>query len=141
MNFYNTLTPYRTIEHKYIQYGTCRDFNHISRYNNLRQVTHAPEYMEERFVTLEIPNTITCNVEVDYYEVPLKYENRLDLIAHQFLGSSTYSWIIAYINEITDGYTVREGTIIKIPKSIYSLFNSGELLAPITALSLNLGTE
>ena len=68
-------------------------------------------------------------------------ENRLDLIANTYLGSATYSWVIAYFNQIEDGYTVREGQTLIIPKTITSLFSDGEILAPITALALNLGEE
>ena len=68
-------------------------------------------------------------------------ENRLDIIANQFLGSSSYAWIIAYLNNIEDGFSVSEGQRLAIPKSISSLFNTGEILQPIPATSLNLGRE
>jgi hypothetical protein len=132
--------PYSTIPHEGIAYSVCVDYNHISRYRNLRQVVHLPN-SSDRYITLETVNPFSSNLEVQYHEVTLQEENRLDLIANKYLGSATYSWVIAYFNEIEDGYTVREGQIIIIPKNITSLLSKGEILAPVTALKLNLGEE
>jgi hypothetical protein len=68
-------------------------------------------------------------------------ENRLDLIAQKELGSATYSWVIAYFNQIEDGYTVREGQRLVIPESVTALLSKGEILAPIAYTRLNLGEE
>lgn len=141
MKYYDTLVPYKEVEYGGIQYGVCRDFNHISRYRGLRQVVHNPSDILERFISPETPNPFTTNCEVEYYDVPANEENRLDVIAYKKLGSSSYSWVIAYFNQIEDGYTVREGQRLAIPKSISSLFNSGEILAAISPLQLNLGSE
>ena len=92
-------------------------------------------------MSLETPNPFNSHCEVEYYEVPASRENRLDLIAYEKLGSARYSWIISYFNQIDDGFTVREGQKLAIPKSISSLFDSGEILATINPLQLNLGTE
>ena len=136
----NTLTPYRVLEHEGIQYSVCRDFDHISRYRGLRQVTHVAD-SPERFVALETPNVFTSNADVRYYEVPATEENRLDLIAEKLLGDATYSWILAYFNGISDGFTVREGQKLKYPDSITALFDNGELLAAVSPMMLNLGEE
>lgn len=141
MKYYDTLVPYKEVEYGGIQYGVCRDFNHISRYRGLRQIVHNPSDILERFISPETPNPFTTNCEVEYYDVPANEENRLDVIAYKKLGSSSYSWVIAYFNQIEDGYTVREGQRLAIPKSISSLFNSGEILAAISPLQLNLGSE
>lgn len=141
MVIYNTLSHYDELPHVPIQYGVCRDFDHLCRYRGLRQVVHDPENQENRFVALENPNPFTTSTEVIYYEVPLIHENRLDLIAEKLLGSSQYRWILAYFNKIEDGYTVREGQVIMCPANLSSLFNKGEILAPINPLQLNLGTE
>lgn len=140
MEFYNTLVPYKTLDYKGIQYTSCRDFNHISRYRGLRQVIHSPNE-PDRLVTLEIPNSFTTNTDVNYYEVSADTENRLDIIAYRFLGSAQYAWVIAYFNGIEDGFTCREGQKLAIPKSISSLFNTGEILQAIPASTLNLGSE
>ena len=135
--------PYDTIKHEGIAYKVCRDFDHISRYRNLRQVGHAIDNpdVNERCTTLETVNPFVTHTEVKYHEVTVPEENRLDLIAEKELGSPTYSWVIAYFNKIEDGYTVREGQKLIIPTSITALLGNGEILAPITALKLNLGEE
>lgn len=138
--YYDTFIPYQTIEHTGIQYNVCYDFNHISRYKGLRQLTHNPSD-DDRFIALETPNSITSNAKFIYYDVPRMEENRLDLIAYKFYGSAQYSWIVAYFNDIEDGFTVNEGQRLKILENFTELFNSGELLAPIPALQLNLGSE
>ena len=141
MKFYDTLVPYDVLEHNGIQYGVCRDYQHISRYRRLRQVIHSPAIMEDRFVALETPNPFETHSDVTYYEVPSHEENRLDIIAYKFLGSAQYAWTLAYFNGIEDGYTVHEGQKIMIPKSFTQLFNKGEILAAVSPLTLNLGTE
>lgn len=134
--------PYKVINYEGIAYGVCVDYNHISRYRNLRQITHYLDDSSDRFVTLETVNPITTNkLDVIYHVVELTEENRLDIIADKYLGSSTYSWVIAYFNKIEDGYTVWAGQTIIIPKTITALLSQGEILAPISALSLNLGEE
>ena len=140
MKIQNTYEPYQEIEYIPIQYTTCRDFDHISRYRGLRQVIHNPDEAD-RFVALETTNPFVSNMEVDYYTVPSYLENRLDIIALEHLGSANYGWVIAYFNGIEDGYTVREGQRLMIPKNLSMLFNKGEILAPVSALTLNLGQE
>lgn len=133
--------PYDTIEHKGIAYLTCKSFNHISRYRNLRQVSHNPNSLD-KYTTLETTNAFVTNTEVIYHEVTVEEENRLDLIAYRELGSASYSWVISYFNKIEDGYTIREGQKLIIPKKgVTTLLGKGELLAPVTSLKLNLGEE
>lgn len=142
MYIMNSLIPYDVIDYKGIQYTTCRDFKHISRYRGLRQVIHSPLSTTERFIALETPNGFTTsNTDVIWHEVVGTEVNRLDLIANKYLGSATYSWVIAYFNQIEDGYTCRLGQQLKIPKSITDLMRSGELLQSVTALTLNLSSE
>ena len=141
MKYYDTLGSYDELDHIPIQYGTCRDYSHLCRHRGLRQVVHDPSNESDRFVALETPNPFRTNADVTYYEGPLVHENRIDLIAEKLLGSTQYRWIIAYFNNISDGYTVHEGQVICCPKSISALFNKGEVLAPINPLQLNLGTE
>lgn len=138
---YDINHPYQEIPYEGIQYTNCRDYSHISRYKGLRQVVHNPDNTDERYMALETVNPFTTNAEVDYYEVPSRYENRLDIIAYEELGSASYAWVIAYFNNIEDGFSVHEGQLIKIPKNISSLFNSGEILQTVPALGLNLGSE
>lgn len=140
IRWYDTMIPYTEVSYEGIQYGVCREFNHIARHRTLRQIVHNP-YSLDRFVALETPNPFQTNCEVEYYEVPLVEENRLDLIAKKKLGSAQYGWAIAYFNRIEDGFTVKHGQSLAIPKSITSLFNKGEVLAPVNPLQLNLSSE
>lgn len=141
MKYQDVLTPYDSLPYVPIQYGTCRDYNHLSRYRGLRQVVHDPSNENDRFTSLETPNPFTSHADVTYYEVPPMHENRLDLIADKLLGSAQYRWVLAYFNGIADGYTVKEGQVLICPNSVSTLFNKGEVLAPINPLQLNLGTE
>ena len=138
--FPDTWDPYREVERDPIQYTYCNNYNHISRYRGLRQVIHQG-LSEDRFMALETVNTIPDGVNIRYYVVPGKFENRLDLIAEDQLGSATYAWIIAYFNKIQDGYTAIEGTKLAIPVSVSSLFEQGQILESVTAVRLNLGSE
>ena len=138
--YYDTLQPYKVIPYNGIQYATCRDFNHISRYKGLRQIVHNPNETN-RFITLETSNAVNVNATYRYYTVPTLEENRLDLISYKFYGSPNYAWIIAYMNDIEDGFTVYAGQKIKILNNFTDLFAKGELLASIPAMSLNLGSE
>lgn len=141
MNIVNTLIPYAELNNNGIQYNVCVDYNHISRYRCVRQVLHSLDDIENRFVTHETTNAISSDIEVIYHTVTAVEENRLDLIAYNLLGNSTYAWIIAYLNNIEDGFTVLEGDRIKVPKNIYQLFQHHEVLAPVPPSMLNLGTE
>lgn len=137
----DTLSPYDSVEYGGIQYTNCRDYDFISRNRGLRQVVHNPEEADERVLALETANPFSTHTEVIYHDVELSEENRLDIIADKYLGSPTYYWVIAMFNNIEDGYTVREGQRLQIPRSITSLMTKGEILAPVSALTLNLGTE
>ena len=139
-NFHDTYNPYKEVERDPIQYTYCVDFGHISRYRGLRQVVHQGQ-SKDRFMALETTNPFETSANLRYYTVPLRLQNRLDLIAKEELGSAQYAWIIAYINRIADGFTVLEGTELALPASITTLFEKGELLASIPATRLNLGSE
>lgn len=140
MNILDILTPYKEIEFSGIQYAVCREFDHISRYRCLRQVVRNPDN-DDRCVLLETPNQFTTNCEVIYYDVLQQEENRLDIIAKKLLGSSSYSWVLSYFNNIEDGFTVKPGQRLVVPKHFSSLFADGEILTPVTALQLNIGSE
>lgn len=140
MEFPDTYSTYKTVERDPIQYSYCVDYNHISRYRTLRQVIHEGQ-SQNRFVALETVNPIKIGNNFKYYTVPANKENRLDLIAQEQLGSADYAWVIAYVNKIFDGFTVLEGTELAIPISLSSLFEKGNLLAPISASKLHLGSE
>lgn len=140
---YDTLIPYKVIEYNGITYSNCQDYSHISRYRCLRTVNHVKSDRKSHFIALETPNRIHAEIEVVYYVVRSEEENRLDLIAHKYLGSAKYAWILSYLNEIHDGYTVHEGEKIMVPasRSVTSLFESGQMLASVNPLLFNLGEE
>lgn len=140
MRFPDTWTAYKEVKRDPIQYSYCVDYNHISRYRGLRQVIHQG-LSDDRYIALETVNSIPESSDVRYYIVPHDRENRLDLIAQEQLGSSTYSWVIAYYNKLQDGFTVVEGTKLAIPLSISSLMQKGQLLESVSAIQLNLGSE
>lgn len=140
MQILNTLNPYSKIDYGNIQYGVCVDYNHISRYKGLRQVTHNIN-SGNRFIALETPNAISDVSDFTYYVVPAVETNRLDIISNKLYGSAQYSWIIAYFNNIADGFTVNQGQRLKVPTSLSSLFATGQVLAPIPTNTLNLGQE
>lgn len=134
--------PYDKIAHNGITYQTCRNFNHISRYRTLRQISQTTDNDNGfRLTLLETVNPFVTHTEIKYHVVTVLEENRLDLIADKELGSATYSWVIAYFNKIEDGYSVREGQKLIIPTSVTALLNNGEILAPVPATRLNLGEE
>ena len=142
MNYYNTTTPYKVIAYDGIQYNVCRDYTHLSRYRSLRQVVHNPDDITSRFIALETPNSLESHADMSYHTVTPAEVNRLDLIAFKLLGSANYKWILAYINEIEDGYTAYEGQLLKYPTAgITALFSKGDVLAPLNPFSLNLGAE
>ena len=140
MKFQDTYNQYQEVERDPIQYTYCVDYNHISRYKGLRQVIHQGQ-SSDRFIALETSNPFNTSASVKYYTVPHHLENRLDIIAYEQLGSSSYAWVIAYFNNISDGFTVLEGTRLAIPSSVAALFEKGECLASISATKLNLGSE
>ena len=141
LKFYDTMIPYQELDSEPIQYGVCRDFDHISRYRGLRQVVHNTT-LSEQFVSLETPNPFQSHLRnCVTHVVKSTEENRLDLISYKYLGSASYAWVIAYMNNIEDGYTVREGQKLIIPKSITDLMQNNEFLATVPAMQLNLGSE
>ena len=138
---YDTLTPYDVIDYGGIQYTVCHDYNHISRYRALRQIIHQPNSLTDRIMTLETSNEFHTDVNIIYHEVTMDEVNRLDLIAYRTLGSAQYGWVIAYFNNIEDGYTTVLGQTLKIPAQFTSLFDSGEILSAVSPFALNLGSE
>lgn len=138
---HDTTRPYEEVDYHGIEYTVCKDYDHLSRYKRLRQVIHLLEN-NDRFITLETQNDYSYkDLNIEYYEVTTITENRLDIISYNYFGTSAYSWIIAYINGIADGYTVFEGQMLMIPTALSDLFKSGCILSAVSPTSLNLGTE
>ena len=120
----NTLSPYEELDRKGIQYSV-----------------HNPED-SDRFVALENANPVVeNNVQFVYHNVTPDEENRLDVIAQNCLGSASYSWAIAYFNNIQDGFTCRPGQKLRMPRSIVDLMTTGNIMESVPAVQLNLGSE
>ena len=138
---HDTTCAYKEVDYHGIEYTMCKDYEHISRYRRLRQVIH---YLEgtDRFMTLETQNKYSYSgVTYEYYTVTVDRENRLDLISYDYYNTISYAWLIAYVNGISDGYTVYEGRTLIIPTSITDLFGNNRILSPIPVSTLSLGTE
>ena len=140
MIFQNINTQYKEVKRDPIQYTYCRNFNYLSRYKSLRQVIHEGN-SKGRFVAFETTNAFNSYCKTKSYVVTPDKENRLDLIAQEQLGSASYAWVIAYFNNLADGFTVLEGTTLIMPVSITALFDKGEILSSISVNKLNLGSE
>jgi hypothetical protein len=52
---------------------------------------------------------------VNTFRVRLAQFERLDNLAHRYLGSGEYWWVIALINGLEWPYAFEEGQLIKIP--------------------------
>lgn len=142
MYILDTNNPYKKLDYKYIAYSVCKDYNHISRYRGLRQIVHSPEYQDERFISHESSNPIIYkDIPVIWHNVLVDEVNRLDIIAQRYLGSAQYAWVIAYFNNIEDGFTCNAGQNLKIPKTVTDLMKAGQILQSVPATSLNLSFE
>jgi hypothetical protein len=145
----NLIKPYKIINRELCRYTTCKEFTGINRYQKLRQVIHNDDNYSNRYITLETQNPFYTNILTDKsiprkyieYEVTETYENRLDLIAQEVLGSPSYAWIIVQCNKIEDAFTVRRGQMLKIPTNVFDLLNTNEFLEPVPVTKLNLGEE
>ena len=62
------------------------------------------------------------NSGIIYHEVENSEVNRLDLIADKYLGSAQYSWVIAYFNNISDGFSCNTGQKLMIPTSKINIY-------------------
>lgn len=135
----DTTIPYEEVPYEGIEYSTCKDYDHVSRYRRLRQIVHHLDDLD-RFTTLELQNGYDYStLECEYYVVDESRQNRLDLISYDYYGTPSYAWVIAYVNGIEDGYTVLGGRVLKLPKSVSELFKNGSVLSAIPPTSLNLG--
>lgn len=103
-----------------------RQYNYVSRYKNYRRIKD----VEENSIFLETINQDTVE-ETDsdtYITVDNINANRLDIIAYNNYGYSTYWWIIALANNIIDPFDIPLGTVLRIPP-LTSLYNNGGVLS------------
>lgn len=48
---------------------------------------------------------------------------RLDVLAHRYLGDSDYWWVIALANRIRDPFSIRVGDRIRIPQNVLDILD------------------
>lgn len=89
------------------------NYNYLSRYTQLQQITDdgSPIYFETQ-------NQITIPESTDdiYHTVNSSQENRLDILALKYYNNASFWWIIAQANDIIDPFSVKLGTVLRIPK-------------------------
>lgn len=107
-------------------YLTPREYRSVSRYSRYRRIKDD----EENTIFLESINqdTIEENGSDTYITVDSTNENRLDIIAFNNYGFSTYWWVIALANEIIDPFDIPLGTTLRIPP-LSSLYLDGGVLS------------
>ena len=79
------------------------------------------------FMALPRPITIKKSEDDTYFMVTEKYENRLDLIAHEKYSQSKLWWVIALANDLPDAQHVPKGSVLRIP-SQGTIFGAGGVL-------------
>lgn len=82
----------------------------LDRYN---QYDHIVQNGRKRLESFSMPEVL--EVSGDYWVVPSTHQNRLDMIAHKFLGTPLLWWVIAMANDIKDPFNIPTGTSLLIP--------------------------
>lgn len=103
-----------------------RQYSYVSRYKNYRRIKDS----EENSIFLESINqdTIEENDSDLYITVDNISTNRLDILAYNYYGYSTYWWVIALANNIIDPFDIPLGTVLRIPP-LSSLYVNGGVLS------------
>lgn len=91
-----------------------KPLNNMSRYKTYKRIineVHQP-------LQLKLVNGITREKSYlgTYHTVSLREENRLDIIANEEYGDQKLYWVIAMANNIIDPFSVKQGTVLKIPQ-------------------------
>lgn len=60
---------------------------------------------------------------VDTFDHIVKGGERLDIIAHRYYGDEEYWWVIALANRISDPFSVRTGTRLRVPTEAKSILD------------------
>ena len=106
-------------QYSFVQYDDPRLYRYVSRYAPYRQIVGSDN---QKFLETFNNTEIEVSNQDTYYEVTTRTENRLDMIAAEKYGFSTYWWIIAHANGIIDPFNIPNGTVLRIPpiKSLYT---------------------
>lgn len=67
----------------------------------------------QRQETYDYPDIVS--IEGESYIVPVKYANRMDLIAYEKYKNPLLWWVIALASAIKDPLTVPAGTVLLVP--------------------------
>lgn len=107
-------------EYSFVEYNDPRVYRYPSRYNPYRQIID--ETSNQKYLETFNNTEIDSSDQDTYYTVDIRTENRLDIIASEKYGFSTYWWVIALANNIIDPFDIPYGTILRIPplKSLYT---------------------
>ena len=108
----------------FVDYYSPTYYSSLSRYKDIRTIKIEDDnnLVHETMYDFKIDDSDDV-----YYTVSIKEAGRLDIIAQNAYGVSSYWWVIAMANEIIDPITdVQEGTVLRIP-NIMSLYKSGSI--------------
>lgn len=98
----------------------------LNRYKNYDLVT-TPVDPRPFLISPNEYTTFVSSEGASLYRVEKRFENRLDLIAYEFFGNATLTWILIHANNITNPLSIPEGTQLIIP-SLKVLYNAGGIL-------------
>jgi len=76
------------------------------------------EYLGDHPGFLDIKNLreVLSADDDQYYQIPIEYQYRPDLISQKFYGSTRLHWIITFINDISNSPSdYSTGKILRIP--------------------------
>ena len=107
-------------QYSFVEYDDPRTYRYVSRYTPYRQIIDDSE--NQKYLETFNNTQIDSSDQDEYYTVSIRTENRLDMIAAEKYGFSTYWWVIALANDIIDPFDVPYKTILRIPplKSLYT---------------------
>lgn len=103
-----------------------RQYGYVSRYMKYRRIKDN----DENSIFLESINqdTVQESESDTYITVDNINANRLDIIAYNNYGYSTYWWVIALANNIIDPFNIPLGTVLRIPP-LSSMYVDGGVLS------------
>ncbi len=107
-----------------IEYVENNEYSTISRYQILREILEGKDRYLETYNQVIIPDSD----EDVYHVVSQGEENRLDIIAQNYYGESSYWWAIALANELLDPFIVEVGTMVRIPPRTSLVDSKNEIL-------------
>lgn len=104
----------------YISSKKYDDIIYRSRYTNTPRILSSDMGgdLTKTYHSMYTPDTYIISDNDKYFKVTAKEENRLDLVASYYYNDPYKYWIIAYVNNIIDCFSLPIGTILRIPVDI-----------------------